>query len=196
MDKQLIERIALEEVMGSLLNEHLWLDDRDSTEKPAVVEFATHFLTRIDAERGKSSPRFQCYSTNDGDSWYEHPADAELLNDVGAHNVGDEFEVSAGWHCVTARYRVAKIPDQADDEFEVECISHPNENAPLFLSPTPTIPADFSLYLESAIISDQHAKWEDATILADDDPSYDTFCGGWKAAFKLLAAAQGERNAD
>ena len=63
---------------------------------------------------------------------------------------------------------------------------------PLFLSPTPAIPADFSLYLEPALISNAHAKWEAGTTLAADDPSYDTFCGGWKAAFAMLTT-QGEK---
>jgi len=71
---------------------------------------------------------FNCWSTNDGDSWYEHPADAQLIYDTLGDDakVGDEFEVTAGWTCVTARYRIVS---QDDDDFEVECISHPQDNA-------------------------------------------------------------------
>jgi len=109
----------------------------DADALKSLVTICTRFLARINAKRGENTPRFQCYSTNDGDSWYDHPADAELLNDVGAEKVGDEFEVSAGWRCVTARYCVIKTPDEVSDDFEVECMSHPGENAPLFLHPQP-----------------------------------------------------------
>ena len=74
---------------------------------------------------------FECWSTNDGDSWFEHPADAQLLYDVLGDDpkVGDEFEVSAGWNCVTATYRIAS---KDGDDFEVECISNPqNDSAPV-----------------------------------------------------------------
>ena len=83
------------------------------------------------AEPVKQEPvarQFECWSTNDGDSWFEHPADAQLLYDVLGDDpkVGDEFEVSAGWNCVTATYRIAS---KDGDDFEVECISHPNNDA-------------------------------------------------------------------
>lgn len=75
----------------------------------------------------EQKPRFECWSTNEGDSWHEHPADAELLYDVlgNSPKVGDEFEVMAGWCSVQARYRIVS---QKDDDFEVECISHPEDN--------------------------------------------------------------------
>jgi len=47
-----VEEIALEEAMVSLLNEHLWLDGRDASEKPAVVDFATRLLARVYREQG------------------------------------------------------------------------------------------------------------------------------------------------
>jgi hypothetical protein len=87
-----------------------------------------------EAENAKQEPvahPFECWSTNDGDSWFEHPADAQLLYDVLGDDpkVGDEFEVSAGWNCVTATYRIAS---KDGDDFEVECISHPqNDSAPV-----------------------------------------------------------------
>lgn len=76
----------------------------------------------------EQKPRFECWSTNEGDSWYENPEDAELLYDVlgDSPKVGDEFEVMAGWYSVQARYRIAS---QTDDDFDVECISHPEDNA-------------------------------------------------------------------
>lgn len=76
----------------------------------------------------EQKPRFECWSTNEGDSWYENPEDAELLYDVlgDSPKVGDEFEVMAGWYSVQARYRIVS---QKDDDFDVECISHPEDNA-------------------------------------------------------------------
>lgn len=70
---------------------------------------------------------FECWSTNDGDSWFEHPADAQLIYDVLGDDpkVGDEFEVSAGWNCVTATYQIAS---KDGDDFEVKCVSHPNND--------------------------------------------------------------------
>lgn len=75
----------------------------------------------------EQKPRFECWSTNEGDSWYDNHEDAELLYDVlgDSPKVGDEFEVMAGWYSVQARYRIAS---QTDDDFEVECISHPEDN--------------------------------------------------------------------
>ena len=75
---------------------------------------------------------FECWSTNDGDSWFEHPADAQLIYDVLGDDpkVGDEFEVSAGWNCVTATYQIAS---KDGDDFEVKCVSHPNnDTAPVY----------------------------------------------------------------
>jgi hypothetical protein len=75
------------------------------------------------------SAAVEFWTTNDGDSWYEHPADAELLHDVLGNDpkVGDEFEVTAGWLSVSARYRIAS---QDGEDFEVECVSHPNDTKP------------------------------------------------------------------
>jgi len=70
---------------------------------------------------------FDCWSTDDGDSWFEHPADAQIIYDLlgNAPKVGDEFELTAGWRSTTARYRITEITGDGED-FEVECVSHPN----------------------------------------------------------------------
>jgi len=79
------------------------------------------------AEQEPVARPFECWSTNDGDSWFEHPADAQLIYDVLGDDpkVGDEFEVSAGWNCVTATYQIAS---KDGDDFEVKCVSHPNND--------------------------------------------------------------------
>lgn len=82
------------------------------TEAPAV------------AQEPVALPRFNCWSANEGDTWFDHPADAQIIEDcLGSEpKVGDEYEVLAGWRCVTARY---KIISQDGDDFEVACLSHP-----------------------------------------------------------------------
>ena len=95
-----------------------------------LPQFACALIAEYEAAGSKPvEKRFNCWSTNEGDSWYEHPADAQLLEDVLGNEpkVGDEFEVMAGWHCVQAKY---KIVSQDGDDFEVECLSHPFDTSP------------------------------------------------------------------
>lgn len=59
MDKQLIERIALEAMRSIAADEDADLaeivDDMEDEDKRVMVEFCARFLARIDAERGKSA---------------------------------------------------------------------------------------------------------------------------------------------
>lgn len=81
------------------------------------------------AKRIESEPvaqPFNTWSSNEGDSWYDDPADAQIIEDVFGGDmpvIGDEYEVLAGWRCVTARYCIAFVSD--DGDCEVDCISHP-----------------------------------------------------------------------
>ena len=104
-----------------------WIRSRKVPKNFAITCKAT-FDRNVQAEQEPVALPFNCWSTNDGDSWYEHPADAQLIYDTLGDDakVGDEFEVTAGWTCVTARYRIVS---QDGDDFEVECISHPQDNA-------------------------------------------------------------------
>ena len=129
MSKELIERLRDTDKHTFAL----WFDAADAIESLLAEN------ERLKAELAKYrdapvKPRFECWSTNDGDSWYEHPADAELIYDVLGNNakVGDEFEVMAGWCSVQARYRIVS---EKDDYFEVECISHDFDNIPLIVKP-------------------------------------------------------------
>ena len=81
------------------------------------------------AQEPVAVPRFNCWSTNEGDSWFDHPADSQAIYDCLGNNakVGDEYELTAGWESVTARYRITEVVGD-DEEYEVECISHPQEN--------------------------------------------------------------------
>lgn len=133
-------------------------------------------------------PRFECWSTNEGDSWYEHPADAELLYDVlgDSPKVGDGFEVMAGWRSVPARYRIVS---QKDDDFEVECISHPEDNtAPQtdYRAQRDALLARLEVINEVHVISATYDRIRSERIFATDDIEYDLFASGWKAAVEAL----------
>lgn len=84
---------------------------------------------RQEAQEPVAVPRFNCWSTNEGDSWFDHPADPQAIYDCLGNNakVGDEYELTAGWESVTARYRITGVVGDGE-EYEVECISHPQEN--------------------------------------------------------------------
>jgi len=67
-----------------------------------------------------STPPYDSWSNNDGDSWYEHPADSEFVHGLA---LGEEFELLAGWTGNRVKYRVTKVPDDTDDtddDYEVE----------------------------------------------------------------------------
>ena len=82
-----------------------------------------------DAQEQAAVPRFNCWTTNDGDSWFDHPADSQAIYDCLGNDakVGDEYELTAGWRSVTARYRITEVVGDGE-EYEVECISHQHEN--------------------------------------------------------------------
>lgn len=72
---------------------------------------------------------FDCFSSNEGDTWHDYPADSQIIEDVFGGDmpvVGDEYEITAGWCGVTAKYRITSVNN--DGECEAECISHPQEN--------------------------------------------------------------------
>jgi hypothetical protein len=74
---------------------------------------------------------FNTWSPNEGDTWYEHPADAQIIEDVFGGDmpvVGDEYEVIGGWCSVNARYRITSVSE--DGDCEVECVSHQHAAAP------------------------------------------------------------------
>lgn len=60
---------------------------------------------------------FTCWSNDDGDSWLDHPADAEFVDGL---SLNAEFELLAGFNCQRVTYRVIKVPDDENDEYEVE----------------------------------------------------------------------------
>ena len=88
----------------------------------------------LEQSQGEQEPvtlkPFNTWSSNEGDSWHDFPTDAQIIEDVfGGETpvVGTEYEVSAGWHCVTATYRITWVSE--DGDCEAECISHKQENS-------------------------------------------------------------------
>ena len=86
----------------------------------------------LEQSQGEQAPvalqPFNTWSSNEGDSWHDFPTDAQIIEDVfGGETpvVGTEYEVSAGWRCVTATYRITWVSE--DGDCEVECISHKQE---------------------------------------------------------------------
>lgn len=67
-------------------------------------------------------PPYDTFSDNDGDSWREHPADADFVDGL---QLGDEFELLAGWRSVRVTFRVTKVPDNESDDYEVEEVEAP-----------------------------------------------------------------------
>lgn len=67
-------------------------------------------------------PPYNVFSDDDGDSWREHPADADFVEGL---QLGDEFELLAGWRPVRVTFRVTKVPDDENDDYEVEEVTAP-----------------------------------------------------------------------
>jgi hypothetical protein len=69
---------------------------------------------------GEAQPVADCWSNDDGDSWFDSPADVELTYGL---RVGDEYELQASIRSWTERFRVTKAPDEIFDDYEVEPVS-------------------------------------------------------------------------
>jgi len=63
---------------------------------------------------------FTCWQIPDTDSWYEHPADAQIIHDLFGEDakVGDEYELSASIFARTVRYRITSVSEDGDCEVE------------------------------------------------------------------------------
>jgi hypothetical protein len=64
--------------------------------------------------------KFTCWQIPDTDSWYEHPADAQIIHDLFGEDpkVGDEYELSASIFARTVRYRITSVSEDGDCEVE------------------------------------------------------------------------------
>lgn len=122
---------------------HCWdANGRRSIVRHAIARWGAAPTTRPapqqEAQEPVAVPRFNCWSTNEGDSWFDHPADSQAIYDCLGDDakVGDEYELTAGWKSVTARYRITEVVGDGE-EYEVECISHPQANTAPQPAPAP-----------------------------------------------------------
>lgn len=114
-------------------------DEADYVAQFRAALLARGFAAPQQEAQGRATvPRFNCWSTNEGDSWFDHPADSQAIYDCLGNDakVGDEYELTAGWTSVTARYRITEVVGDGE-EYEVECISHPHENSAPQPAPAP-----------------------------------------------------------
>lgn len=78
---------------------------------------------QVELLQGRPIESFDCWSDDRGETWYESPTDAELLEGLYGQDlpkIGDEFELAAGWRSKTVRYRVTNV---IHDPFEVRVVA-------------------------------------------------------------------------
>lgn len=68
-------------------------------------------------------PSQYCYSPDHGDSWYDSPADADILDWLDADHVGATFELQVSHWSVTRTFRVTKVADETGDDYQVEPVA-------------------------------------------------------------------------
>lgn len=59
---------------------------------------------------------------NGSEYWFECPDDAAIIGDLTDVEIGTEYDVFAS-HTYRQTYRVTKLPDEKDDDTEVELVS-------------------------------------------------------------------------
>lgn len=67
-------------------------------------------------------PPYNVFSNDDGDSWETHPASDNFVHGL---QLGEEFELLAGWQAERVTFRVTKVPDDESDDYEVEEVTAP-----------------------------------------------------------------------
>ncbi|PWB21363.1 hypothetical protein DCO45_02905 [Comamonas sp. JNW] len=68
----------------------------------------------------QAEPVADCYSDDDGDTWRDLPSDIDF---VQGRKLGEEFELQASIRSWPEVFRVTKVPDENDDDYEVEPVS-------------------------------------------------------------------------
>ena len=160
-DKELIERLALEAAKEYL---KFKLGNRKGFDIYDLDEETAELEKEIEQECADALSRFlAAYLAERGAE-----AVAGYINSRAAQALRE------GMNCATTITKHEAIDD----------------DVAIFLAPQPAIPEGYALYSEPALISNAHKEWEESTVLAADDPSYDTSCGGWKSLLKLIAAAE------
>lgn len=91
-----------------------------------VNRIAASATPRTEPAEGREAawpvPSQECYSGDDGDTWWDSPSDIEFVH---GRKVGDEFVLMVSHRAVERRYRVTKTPDGTSDDYEVESVGTP-----------------------------------------------------------------------
>jgi hypothetical protein len=113
MTKVLIDRELLERI-ESAFNSGLSI--------PSNTQLRTALRAALAAPQAPAptKTKFTCWQIPDTDSWYEHPADAQIIHDLFGEDpkVGDEYELSASIFARTVRYRITSVSEDGDCEVE------------------------------------------------------------------------------
>lgn len=83
-------------------------------------EHAAAIASRPVVDDGIPQPTQECYSNDDGDHWLDSPDDAEFIDGLG---LGDTYELCVSHYWVRRIYRVTKVPDEHNDDYEVEPVA-------------------------------------------------------------------------
>ena len=75
---------------------------------------------------------FDAYSCDEGDYWHDCPDDIDIVN---GRKLGEEFELLCAYQSYVMKFKITKVPDDVDDEYEVECI---DEMPKLYTHPAPS----------------------------------------------------------
>ena len=75
---------------------------------------------------------FDAYSCDEGDYWHDCPDDIDI---VDGRKLGEEFELLCAYQSCVMKFKITKVPDDVDDEYEVECI---DEMPKLYTHPAPS----------------------------------------------------------
>ena len=75
---------------------------------------------------------FRAYSCDEGEYWHDCPDDIDI---VDGRKLGEEFELLCSYESYVMKFKITKVPDDVDDEYEVECI---DEMPKLYTHPAPS----------------------------------------------------------
>ena len=75
---------------------------------------------------------FDAYSCDEGDYWHDCPDDIDI---VDGRKLGEEFELLCAYQSHVMKFKITKVPDDVDDDYEVECI---DEMPKLYTHPAPS----------------------------------------------------------
>lgn len=119
---------------GDLADGDFWPVDKNASRKQLIAQIGqmNFRLTALRQENAglikrakaqaevQAEPVADCYSDDDGDTWRDLPSDIDF---VQGRKLGEEFELQASIRSWPEVFRVTKVPDENDDDYEVEPVS-------------------------------------------------------------------------